>query len=287
MPPFLHSARKRYSLHHLPRAELKYLERDGIKRYAKTLWAVQRPPHADVAIKAFAKMKPPQFFIYAKDKTQEQVEPRNDSIVNKLFDIIPDKRMRFTAANLGKFDYKVLMRNPIVSIDPRVIEKFKDLDARKNLSLSYGSNEENYAFFRTTVRCELYAINPNVNAVCDMLVAHFFRDKKSKSLNTFWLCYGDIVFQNIRNNIKKDYIQCSCCGKRFWRTSYKNQICEACQPIPVEFDINSMVEKVCSDCGKHFFVKQMARRTHRCEACTAKARKASVARSVEKFRAKL
>lgn len=287
MPPFLLYARKRYSLHHLPRAELKYLERDGINWYAKTLWAVQRPPHADVAIKAFAKMKPPQFFIYAKDKTQEQVEPRNDSIVNKLFDIIPDKRMRFTAANLGKFDYKVLMRNPIVSIDPRVIEKFKDLDARKNLSLSYGSNEENYAFFRTTVRCELYAINPNVNAVCDMLVAHFFRDKKSKSLNTFWLCYGDIVFQNIRNNIEKDYIQCSCCGKRFWRTSYKNQICEACQPIPVEFDINSMVEKICSDCGKHFFVKQMARRTHRCEACTAKARRASVARSVEKFRAKL
>lgn len=287
MPPFLHSARKRYSLHHLPRAELKYLERDGINWYAKTLQKPIRPHYVDKAIKSCANYKPPKFFIYAKDKTQEQVEPRNDSIVNKLFDIIPDKRMRFTAANLGKFDYKVLMRNPIVSIDPRVIEKFKDLDARKNLSLSYGSNEENYAFFRTTVRCELYAINPNVNAVCDMLVAHFFRDKKSKSLNTFWLCYGDIVFQNIRNNIEKDYIQCSCCGKRFWRTSYKNQICEACQPIPVEFDINSMVEKVCSDCGKHFFVRQMARRTHRCEACTANARRASVARSVEKFRAKL
>nr|DAQ39569.1 MAG TPA: hypothetical protein [Caudoviricetes sp.] len=33
----MHSARKRYSLHHLPRAELKYLERDGINWYAKTL----------------------------------------------------------------------------------------------------------------------------------------------------------------------------------------------------------------------------------------------------------
>lgn len=197
--------------------------------------------------------------------------------------------MRFTAANLGKFDYKVLMRNPIVSIDPRVIEKFKDLDARKNLSLSYGSNEENYAFFRTTVRCELYAINPNVNAVCDMLVAHFFRDKKSKSLNTFWLCYGDIVFQNIRNNIEKDYIQCSCCGERFWRASYKNQICEACiekmsnpnLPKPVRYKV-----KVCIDCGKEFKTVSTARRACRCTECSKIRKRKNTAKRVSLFRSK-
>ena len=62
-------------------------------------------------IAEYTKKKVPAFFKYAKDKPEEACEKKNGSVVNMLEDIIENKRMCFTAKDIGKFDYRLMMRD--------------------------------------------------------------------------------------------------------------------------------------------------------------------------------
>ena len=75
-------------------------------------------------IKKYTKAKTPHFFRYAKGKELHQVEKKNDSIVNKLDDMIKGKNLRFNIKEFGKFDYKYLMHNPEIVIDKACLDTY-------------------------------------------------------------------------------------------------------------------------------------------------------------------
>jgi arsenate reductase-like glutaredoxin family protein len=90
---------------------VKYLcmETNFVIDYAKTLYKPIRPKNIDKIIKAHTKNKVPYFFIYAKDKTKEQVSKKNNSLVNRLEHFVPNQRLIFKSDQSEKFDYRNLM----------------------------------------------------------------------------------------------------------------------------------------------------------------------------------
>ena len=76
--------------------------------YAKTLWLPEPPKQVAKVIQAYTKAKVPDFFRYAKDKLDSQVEPPNESTMNRIAAKIPDPKIRFSKS-ISKFDYRMLM----------------------------------------------------------------------------------------------------------------------------------------------------------------------------------
>ncbi|WP_280144561.1 MULTISPECIES: hypothetical protein [Bacillus amyloliquefaciens group] len=99
--------------------------------YAKTLYKPTRPDHVSQRINGFLKgtynRKVPHFFIYAKDKKRKNVRPRNDSVVNRLGEKIPNNRVNFKRL-AGKFDYtKLKNKNTNLELDQEVSTRFNEL----------------------------------------------------------------------------------------------------------------------------------------------------------------
>ena len=69
--------------------------------------------------------------------------------------------------------------------------------------------------------------------IADILVKYLYGIKKSANKTALWLCYGDIIFDNLSMNKKKTKkeVQCVDCGKWFEvDTSNKRTIrCKECQ----------------------------------------------------------
>ena len=80
--------------------------------YAKTLYKPEFPKDIGKEIKSFTKKGLPHFFIYAKDKNDEQVEPINNSFVNNLNYKIGNPRINCRGIGLNKIDYRILVSNP-------------------------------------------------------------------------------------------------------------------------------------------------------------------------------
>ncbi|ARJ76183.1 hypothetical protein G9362_15780 [Bacillus sp. EKM601B] len=99
--------------------------------YAKTLYKPTRPEHVSQRINGFLKgtynRKVPHFFIYAKDKKRKNVRSRNDSVVNRLGEKIPNNRVNFKRL-AGKFDYtKLKNKNTNLELDQEVSTRFNEL----------------------------------------------------------------------------------------------------------------------------------------------------------------
>lgn len=90
--------------------------------------------------------------------------------------------------------------------------------------------------------------------------------KQSKRKNVFWMCFGDVVLDNLKLNVPSGSIQCRKCGERFIPSSPQQKICSSCssyQPV--------LSRKVkCVDCGKEFEVPGSVRNKKRCDECQKK-----------------
>ncbi|MGU9967980.1 hypothetical protein [Bacillus sp. N1(2025)] len=99
--------------------------------YAKTLYKPTRPEHVSQRINGFLKgtynRKVPHFFIYAKDKKRKNVRSRNDSVVNRLGEKIPNNRVNFKRL-AGEFDYtKLKNKNATLGLNEEVSARFNEL----------------------------------------------------------------------------------------------------------------------------------------------------------------
>jgi hypothetical protein len=252
--------------------------------YAKTLYKPVIPNEIKNNISLHTKLKVPHFFIYAKDKSKKQVEDINNSVVNKLESIIPNKRIVFTAKNTGKFDYKNLMSNSSVEINENIIQKYNELNTQNHFLIN--STEDDYTnlqYIYQDIRKSILSINPDEKYITDVLVKYLYKTKNSKHKETLWLSFGDIIVDNLKNNININYILCDKCGKRILKSSNNLKLCDECSLYkPVEHKIVT-----CMDCGETFEIGGKSRQFLRCNKCyNAYRRKYNTNKDIERYRNK-
>lgn len=233
--------------------------------YAKTLYKPTRPAEIDSKLSRITGEKAPHFFTYAKKKEIGRVQKLNNSVVNRLETIIPNKRMSFSAKNIGAFRYQYMLSKPSECIDmvQDVVNLYNEVEKKYRYSISFYDDVTNFAYIRDMIHKEFASLGYDMNDVCDTLVKYLFDMKQSKRKNVFWMCFGDIVYQNLANNLPEGSIQCRKCGERFIPTSPQKQICDKCATYkPAGKKI-----KRCADCGKEFEVAGYVKNKKRCDEC--------------------
>lgn len=227
------------------------MENNAIIDFAKTLWMPKRSETVDKEIKKYAGMRVPYFFHFAKDKEKDRVEKINNSTINRLTKIIPDKRINFTSV-AGKFDYKNLMKNKRQKIDDKlsreIIETYIEADRNKSNQVKKQVKENNKSNMQTEIqvykeiRSSLLKIDSNVDYVADVLVKYLFDEKNSKFKDTLWRCFGQEIVRNLKKNLSKT-VECIDCRCEV-RIKRKQQLrCDHCQSEHVKRLTRIRVEK--------------------------------------------
>lgn len=239
-------------------------ENNFVIDYAKTLYKPTRPPHIKTLIQKYTKSKVPHFFIYAKDKKKEQVEFNNNSVVNKLEECIPNKRLVFDKGKFGKFQIGMLMSNSSIQIDKKLLkcyEKFNKTFRFKVNMEDYRTN--NLIIIYDEVKNKLSEFGYSDIEITDMLVQSLYYERNRKSKEVLWFCYGDIVLENLKRNIGNKTYMCELCGERFKKNVHNQKKCKECQ------ELSSQCYKtiICVDCKKEIVVSNKDNKTERCKEC--------------------
>ncbi|HEY8803620.1 MAG TPA: hypothetical protein VIM42_00655 [Clostridium sp.] len=199
--------------------------------YAKTLYKPVRPKSKKNMITDYTKLKTPHFFIYAKDKEKDKVEEVNNSIVNRLEKIIPNTKISFVAANLGNFDYKMMLKNKRIKLDEEVIKKYKEMDLKKHFMMNstYEDDEQsNVTYLYQEIVKSILEVNEDIYYVTDVLVKYLYEFKKSNFKTTLWECFGNVIVENLRKNVETSKIYCEVCGDIIEQISNRKKYCEGC-----------------------------------------------------------
>lgn len=196
--------------------------------YAKTLYKPERPKHIKKLITSYTKAKVPHFFIYAKDKKESEVEKVNNSVVNRLEKIIKNNRMAFSTAGIGKFDYKMLDRYENVNVDDKIIKLYEELDEKRYFTINSKRGEENYRYIYKSIREKLLESNPDIFYLVSVLVEYLYNTKNNIIKTTLWECFGDVLVENLKYNIKNKYDYCEVCGIIIEKSSNSRKYCSDC-----------------------------------------------------------
>jgi hypothetical protein len=196
--------------------------------YAKTLFVPQFPEHVKKEIHTYTKSKLPHFFIYAKDKEKKQVEGLNESVVNKLEKMIPNKPIQFKRI-AGNLDYKMLMNECDIKINKKIIKKYEELDRSKKwmMKLQENTKTEHELYIYKRIRDEILELGYGLEYAVNVLVEYLYNVKKSKYKETLWKSFGDVLLSNIRENLKGTK-QCESCGERIKTVNNKVKYCPLC-----------------------------------------------------------
>ncbi|MEB2264146.1 hypothetical protein LAV77_04970 [Priestia megaterium] len=197
--------------------------------FAKTLYKPTRPPHIDEKIKQYENERLPYFFKYAKNK--KRVMAKNNSVVNRLSDIIQNKRIHFEELDMKKFDAKFLIADTSNRIDSKlaqqVIEKYNQLNKDKFKSIKKSKdiieNRQIPAYVNKQIREELIKVGKSATYVTDILIKYLYWNENAYK-STLWNCFG----YEIVNNLRKTK-QCLDCEGRYKPTKQRQVRCDKCQ----------------------------------------------------------
>ena len=233
--------------------------------FAKTLFMPDITKEADALIRKCSKGKLPHFFYYLKDKnkSKEQVEKNNGSVVNQLEKFIPNKRIRFPKNSLDKFDYRMLMRNPNIQLDTDMLQTYHNLNCKYHFKLNNKDpGDSNLYYIIKTIKDELNRFGFSEIDITDMLVKYLFDVKNSVGKTSLWSCYGHIILENLKANLSDSFTTCCTCGKRFIPKSNFDVLCDECK------DKRSNVIMIeCCDCGETFAHEKGGTVPIRCPIC--------------------
>lgn len=199
--------------------------------YAKTLYKPTKPEHVKNFIAAYTKSKVPHFFIYAKNKQADEVAEVNNSIVNRLEKRIPNTRLNFRAAGLGVFEYKNLKRDSSTNLDQQIIDKYKELDLNRHFLIRADEDQNNLTHIYTDIRNQLLELNSDPAYVVDVLVEYLYSATTSNYKTTLWECFGDVLVENLQNNIRSDKVPCQLCGIRMHVSNHRTLYCDNCRKL--------------------------------------------------------
>lgn len=204
-------------------------ENNYIIDYAKSLYMPERPEWADEIIKQYIKSKVPYFFMEAKDKDKKNVAELNNSTVNKLRKIIPNKAIKFEEI-AGCFDYKMLMSEEVENTNKKLIETYRKLDRSKKWLIRTNGNlnrREGKLFIDTLIRDQLKEIVSDEERLVNILVDELYGRSMSKNKSTLWDSFGDILLRNLKLNLKNT-MQCESCAERIEKSNNKSKYCNDC-----------------------------------------------------------
>ncbi len=183
--------------------------------YAKTLYKPEFPPEIKEEIAHFTNAKLPAFFAYAKDKEPSQLEKRNASLVNRIYDKIPNCPINTRGLKLDSIDYRIMMSDPHIVCKKEVASLYDSLSrkyrfrinqkADASMQLSYISQQIRESFCRLGY-CE--------ETIADMLVEYTYGSGK-RYKHLLWFCFGNRIVRHLeanRNLPKTKDIQCTDCG---------------------------------------------------------------------------
>ena len=226
--------------------KLLCMENNFVIDYAKTLYKPERPKRLHEKITAFTKGNVPHFFIYAKDKLDEQVEKANESFVNKLNYKIVNPRINSRSIGLKSIDYKMMVSNPNIKCravfdksgrineelsDPMIVKYFElnnkyhfkvnmqcaDMLRGELLNNTQAKQDLFFKRIAIEIRESLSQFGYTDSEITDILVKLLYHTKPSSHKSVLWFCYGKYIVENLKNNFKSytKVIQCVDCGEWF------------------------------------------------------------------------
>lgn len=186
---------------------------------AKTLFFLTRPKYADEIIKKHTKGKLPNFFIYAKDKESHQVELPNNSTMNRIAASIPDPTVRFSKS-ISKFDYRMLMNLDCdfsVSPESPVVKSYDYWNIRQDLFNGEDLNQKDQDLYKyKQIRKKIIEESQkDLDYIVNTLVAVLYTSRRASAKKTLWVCFGDVILENLKRNLEGKGKICQICGKRF------------------------------------------------------------------------
>ena len=198
--------------------------------YAKTLWLPEPPKRVAKVIQSYTKAKVPDFFQYAKDKFPHQVEEPNQSTMNRIAAKITDPKIKFSKS-IGKFDYRMLMNlnyDFSISSESKVVNSYDKWNSRQYLFSIEEDNhqkQEDIYMYQKIRQNIIDECDKDINYVVNTLVAYLYTVRQSSQKKTLWACFGDIIVENLKNNLKNEGKVCKICGKRFSPVNNKQILC--------------------------------------------------------------
>lgn len=242
-----------YNVDTIKAIKLMCMENNFVIDYAKTLFKPTRPKEIDELIKGYTKLKLPHFFKYAKDKDDEQIDDINASTVNMFKKLVKNTKINFNATNLGEFDYRLLMNNPETEIDKEIIKEYKRIIITKKFISKEVTERKNKDFYiNTYIKNELLKVNKDKVYITDVLIKQLF-EHNSVNKNTLFDCFGDVIYNNLKNNIDTKTYLCDCCGKRFIKKINNQNTCsEKCAKVLQRIKIKEWKIKQLGKSDKNF-----------------------------------
>lgn len=204
---------------------------------AKTNYMCTRPEEIDAQIKEAIHYKVPHYFIYAKGRNEDQVEPATPSLVNQLESKIINPRLCYKATNLGQFNYRYLQNIEGIKIDQRIIDKYTEVSKKFHFRLNMKKDEDgptNLNAVVLNIRKEFQEIDPSLSLsdISDMLVEYLYNVKKNVAKKEMlWQVFGEFIVKNLKAKVPKDSIQCEKCGARFVPSEPGQKYCSKCLKV--------------------------------------------------------
>ena len=206
------------------------MENNYVIDAAKTLYTPTRPKNIHDVISSYTKAKVPDFFQYAKDKLPHQVEPPNQSTMNRIAAKIPDPKIKFSKY-ISKFDYRMLMNLDCdfsVSPDNPVVKSYDYWNARQNLFNEEDENKKDQDLYKyKQIRKKIIDdCDKNLDYIVNTLVAVLYTVRNLSAKKTLWACFGDVIVENLKKNLEGKGKVCQICGKRFMPNKFRpNAVC--------------------------------------------------------------
>lgn len=158
----------------------------------------------------------PKFFIYAKDKTEPQVEEINNSTMNRISLAIPSPKVRFSKT-IGKMDYRMLMNkdSDFTIKESPIIDEYNYWVRHSYPVDELNEDVENEdLWIYQQIRDKLLQYG-NIDYIVNTLVNYCYTVKINSSKKILWSCFGDILIKNLKENTKELGNICPICGRRF------------------------------------------------------------------------
>ena len=209
--------------------------------YAKTLWKPEFPPEIKAQIGEISNRKLPAFFEFAKDMEEKQIQPRNKSFVNRIYDVVPDKKISLVwmKKEFGKLNYRNFLdvedKRRKIEVPIEVIEVYNNMSTRYRFKINLVDNFINNGdYINREIRKEFSELGYTDKEVVNFLVTYLYKGN-SKNKNVLWFCYGEELLSNLKKNLGYEEgrirtVQCMECGEYFDVpfTNKSSKMCPVC-----------------------------------------------------------